>query len=58
MKVYEGLGVQLHTSVVLPPRYINSSINWIGGCVGPRDGLDAVEKRRHSYPRRYSNPDC
>jgi hypothetical protein len=27
------------------------SIHWIGGWVGPRAGLDAVEKRRIPYPR-------
>jgi hypothetical protein len=31
--------------------------HWIGGCVGPRVGLDAVEKRKILHCRE-SNPGC
>jgi hypothetical protein len=30
--------------------------HWIGGCVGPRAGLDAVVKRKIHSLRRESNP--
>jgi hypothetical protein len=33
------------------------STHWIGGWVGSRAVLDAVSKRKISYPRRDSNPD-
>jgi hypothetical protein len=35
----------------------NPGIHWIGGCVGLRDGLDAVAKRKIPSPCRESNPD-
>jgi hypothetical protein len=38
------------------PREIAPGTHWIGGWVGPRAGLDAVEKRRISCPCRESNP--
>jgi hypothetical protein len=41
---------QLHVPAALPP-----VPHWIGGWVGPRVGLDAVEKRK-ILPYRESNP--
>jgi hypothetical protein len=38
------------------PRERSPGTYWIGGCVGPRDVLDAVVKRKISSPRRESNP--
>jgi hypothetical protein len=31
-------------------------IRWIGSCMGPRAGLDAVEETDISFPCRESNP--
>jgi hypothetical protein len=36
---------QLHAQVALPPMK-SPSAHWIGGRVGPRAGLDDVEKRK------------
>jgi hypothetical protein len=39
------------------PRRENSLTHWIGGCVGPRDGLDTVvEKRQISVPLGKGTP--
>jgi hypothetical protein len=38
------------------PRERASGTHWIEGWVGPRAGLDAVEKRKISRPSRESNP--
>jgi hypothetical protein len=61
MKVYGGVDVQIHaflTSALIgdewsasrPGRFIPweraPSTHWIGGWVGPRTGLDGVEKRK------------
>jgi hypothetical protein len=40
----------------LTPGERASGTPWVGGWVGPRAGLDAVEKRKISSPRRESNP--
>jgi hypothetical protein len=47
----------LHAAAALPPRK-EPSIDWIGGWVGPRAGLDAVAKRKkfHDFPCRFLNP--
>jgi len=39
-----GLSVQFHTSA-LYPQGNNPNAHWIGGWVGPRAGLYALEKR-------------
>jgi hypothetical protein len=39
-----------------PPRLTALDTHWIGGWVGPRAGLDAVEYRQISYPHLQSNP--
>jgi hypothetical protein len=36
---------QIHAPATLPPGQKPSNTHWIGGCVGPRVGLDAVAKR-------------
>jgi hypothetical protein len=38
------------------PRERDSGTHWIGCWVGPRAGLDAVEKRKIPSPRQESNP--
>jgi hypothetical protein len=43
------VSVQLHASVALPPWKIRGT-HWIGGCVGPRLGLDAVVERKVFLP--------
>jgi hypothetical protein len=63
MKTYCGVKLQHHSLLILaleegewsvscPGRFTPvervSSIHWVGGWVGPRAGLDAVEKRRKS----------
>jgi hypothetical protein len=35
---------QLHTPAALPPGEVGPGTHWIGGWVGPRAGLDVVEK--------------
>jgi hypothetical protein len=37
---------QLHAQAVLHTEEIDPCTNWIGGWVGVRAGLDAVEKRK------------
>jgi hypothetical protein len=49
MKTHMGVEVHLHHS---GPR---DEWSWIGGTVGPRGCLDAVEYRRISFPYRESN---
>jgi hypothetical protein len=72
MKAYGGVDVQFHiflTSVLTggewsasrPCRFIPGErvpdTNWIGGYVGPKAGLDDVEKRDPRSPtRRSSSP--
>jgi hypothetical protein len=46
---------QIHTPAALSPGEIAPGTLWIGGCEGPRAGLEAVEKRR-TYRCRESNP--
>jgi hypothetical protein len=48
---------QFHTSAALPQGKEPHGIHWIGGCVGPRTGLDAVEKRKCFDPCLKSNTD-
>jgi hypothetical protein len=36
---------QLYTSATLLPRETASGTNWIGGCVGPRVGLDSMKRK-------------
>jgi hypothetical protein len=45
---------QLHALVALPPGKEPPVSQWIGGCVNPRVGLDAVEKRKILNCREYS----
>jgi hypothetical protein len=42
---------QLHAPAALSQGK-NPGSHWIGGWVGPRDGLDVLEKRIISYPYR------
>jgi hypothetical protein len=51
-----GVSSQLHNLAALPLRERAISNLWIGGCVGPRAGLDAVEKIIFSCPCWDSNP--
>jgi hypothetical protein len=46
---------QLHASDRFTPGEIAPGTHWIGGCVSPRAGLDALEKRK-TLQRRESNP--
>jgi hypothetical protein len=41
---------QLHTLIALLPREIDPSAHWIGNWVGPRAGLDVMEKKKISNP--------
>jgi hypothetical protein len=50
------VGGQLHTPAALPLEKLPPGTYWIGGWVGPRAGLDAVE-RKPSCPCWESNPD-
>ena len=50
--VLHGLGVQRHAPAALPPGKWSTS-HCIGGCVGPRDGLDVYGK---SHPPPGSDP--
>jgi hypothetical protein len=47
---------QLHDPAALPPRKGPPGTRWIGGWVGPRVGLDDVEKRKILHCRE-STPD-
>jgi hypothetical protein len=51
---------QVHTSAVLPPKGKSPSphAHWIRRWVNPKDGLNAVAKRKkfHHCPCRESNP--
>jgi hypothetical protein len=48
---------QLHASDIShPPRERAPGTHWIGGCLSPRAGLDAVVKRKIPSPCRDSNP--
>jgi hypothetical protein len=49
------LGTRWRWVVSFTLREIGPGTHWIGGWVGPRAGLDAVEKRQ-IFPRRESNP--
>jgi hypothetical protein len=44
-------------SFIPRPLYPQGKTHWIGGWVGPRDGLDAVVKRKIPSTYRDSNPD-
>jgi hypothetical protein len=46
---------QLHAPAALSPGK-QPLVHWIRGCADPRDGLDAVMKRKIPSPRRESNP--
>jgi hypothetical protein len=48
---------QLHTLGAFTPGERASGIHWIGGWVGPRAGLDDVEKRKslQAVARRYAD---
>jgi hypothetical protein len=37
---------QLHAPAALPPGEIAPGTHWIGGWMGPRDGLEAMDKRQ------------
>jgi hypothetical protein len=39
--------VQLHASAVLLPEKSPPGTHWIGGWVGPKAGVDAMEKRKN-----------
>jgi hypothetical protein len=41
---------QLHTPAILPQKKELLITHWIGGWVGPKAGLDAVEKKKISFP--------
>jgi hypothetical protein len=38
------------------PSRFTPGMHWIGGCVGPRAGLDVEKKKKNSYHCRESNP--
>jgi hypothetical protein len=46
---------ELHAPVSLPPEKKPLGTHWIGGWLGPRAGLDPVEKRKISFLCRESN---
>jgi hypothetical protein len=48
MKTYEGVEVQ--------PREKAAGTQWIGGCMGPETGVEAVEMRQSSCLYRKSKP--
>jgi len=47
---------QIHIPTALPPGKEPPSTHRIGGWVGPRAGLDAVEKIKFPIPRRLIEP--
>jgi len=47
---------QLHAPVALPPGKELPVTNWIGGCMGPRAGLEAVAKGRIPASAGYGIP--
>jgi hypothetical protein len=47
---------QLHATAALPPEETAPGTHWIGGCLGPRAGPDAMVQRKISCPCRESNP--
>jgi hypothetical protein len=65
MNMYGGVEVQLHALASaldgasrtghFTSEKRGPGTDWIGGWVGPRVCLDAVEKRKTSYPCRGSN---
>jgi hypothetical protein len=46
----------LHATAALPPGEKAPGTHWTGGWVGPRGGMDNVDKRKISWPCRKSNP--
>jgi hypothetical protein len=67
VKAYGGVEVQLHVLLTLAvdggemslsrPGQFTPGTHWTGGWVGPRDSMDAVEKRKIPSAHRESNPD-
>jgi hypothetical protein len=51
-----GVNGQHHAPAALYPRGKDPGTHWIGGCVGPRTGLDAEARRKILCPCRGSNP--
>jgi hypothetical protein len=47
---------RLQAPTPLPSEKTATGTHWIGDWLGPRAGLDAVEKRKISCPCRDSNP--
>jgi hypothetical protein len=43
--------------LLLYPQKLSPDIDWIGGWVGPIASLDAMEKRKISFPCQEPNPD-
>jgi hypothetical protein len=63
MKTYAGLGVKLPLDGSERPVSYSLLYSWgmnlqypLGGCMGIRTDLDAMEKRKVSYPCWESNP--
>jgi hypothetical protein len=48
---------QLHTPAALPPKETAISTHYIDGWVGPKDGLDIMEKRKISWTYKELKPD-
>ena len=51
------LSGRLHAPATLP-QGTNLGTRWMGGWIGPRDGMGVLEKRKSPAPAGIRTPDC